>query len=83
MAPLSAKRLLFVCFSALAMALAVAGAVYAGMKVAGVGMSVHGFIALSLGAFFTLALSIGLFSLSFHSARHGHDAAVRTTDDPS
>ncbi len=39
----------------------------------GGGISGHGWFAFILGGVFTLALSIGLFLLTFHSARHGHD----------
>lgn len=44
----------------------------------GYGVSGHGWFAYILGGVFTLALSIGLFLLTFHSARHGHD----DIDDP-
>ncbi len=40
------------------------------------GMSPHGWIAYGIGAFFTLALSMGLFAISFHSSRNGHDEAA-------
>lgn len=39
----------------------------------GIGLTGHGWFAYILGGVFTLALSIGLFLLTFHSARHGHD----------
>ncbi len=39
----------------------------------GIGVTGHGWFAYILGGVFTLALSIGLFLLTFHSARHGHD----------
>lgn len=44
----------------------------------GIGMTGHGWFAYILGGVLTLALSIGLFLLTFHSARHGHD----DMDDP-
>ena len=39
----------------------------------GTGISGHGWFAYILGGVMTLALSMGLMMLSFHSARHGHD----------
>ncbi|MGB3625510.1 MAG: hypothetical protein WA989_06775 [Henriciella sp.] len=39
----------------------------------GVTMTMHGWIAYALGGIASLALSIGLFWLLFHSAREGHD----------
>ena len=36
-------------------------------------MSVHGWIALSLGTFLSLALGGGLMALAFYSARKGYD----------
>ena len=38
-----------------------------------VDISIHGFIALSLGAFFTLLLGGGLMWLAYFSSRHGYD----------
>ena len=48
-------------------------AVWAGIRVADVEVRLHGFIAIGLGAFFSLALSAGLFFLVFYSARKGYD----------
>ncbi len=39
----------------------------------GSAMSIHGWIALSLGTFLSLALGGGLMALVFHSARKGYD----------
>lgn len=39
----------------------------------GYGLSGHGWFAYIIGGVMTLALSVGLFLLTFHSARHGHD----------
>jgi hypothetical protein len=36
----------------------------------------HFVIAFALGATFSVLLSVGLFALSFHSARSGHDERV-------
>lgn len=52
---------------------AAAFAVRAWIALAGVEMSIHGWIALGLGAGLSLALGAGLMALSFHSHRHGHD----------
>lgn len=43
---------------------------------AGVTMSGHGWFALVLGTILTLGLTAGLFWLSFHSARSGHDDEI-------
>lgn len=42
-------------------------------------MSVHAWIAMGLGAGLTLAVSIGLFALTFYSSRSGHDDAIDRT----
>jgi hypothetical protein len=39
-------------------------------------MSVHGWIALGLGTFVSLALGGGLMALAFHSARKGYDDRI-------
>jgi hypothetical protein len=39
-------------------------------------MSMHGWIALGLGTFLSLALGGGLMTLVFHSARKGYDDRV-------
>jgi hypothetical protein len=39
-------------------------------------MSIHGWIALALGTFFSLALGGGLMALVFHSARKGYDDRI-------
>lgn len=48
----------------------------------GSAMSVHGWIALGLGTFLSLALGGGLMALVFHSANKGYDdrTTVETTD---
>lgn len=50
----------------------------------GAGLTGHGWIAYIAGGVLTLALSMGLMMLSFHSARHGHDEIepVRQDDQP-
>jgi heme/copper-type cytochrome/quinol oxidase subunit 2 len=39
-------------------------------------MSIHGWIALSLGIVFSLVIGLGLMALVFFSARRGYDDAV-------
>jgi hypothetical protein len=39
-------------------------------------MSIHGWIALGLGTFFSLAIGCGLMALMFYSSRSGYDDAV-------
>jgi hypothetical protein len=48
-------------------------------------MSIHGWIALSLGTFLSLALGGGLMALVFYSARRGYDDRVEldAPDDPA
>jgi drug/metabolite transporter (DMT)-like permease len=48
----------------------------------GEGVTGHGWAAYILGGVLTLGLSIGLFALSFYSARHGHDDAVPPHGEP-
>lgn len=36
-------------------------------------MSAHGYIAMALGIFLSLAVGIGLMALVFYSSRHGYD----------
>lgn len=45
-------------------------------------MSIHGWIALGLGTFFSLALGGGLMALVFHSARKGFDDRIEIDTDP-
>ena len=53
---------------------------------AGVEMSMHGWIALGLGTFFSLVVGCGLMALVFYSSRYGYDeprilqAKVRTQE---
>ncbi len=44
-------------------------------------VSLHGMIAYALGGLLTLGLSVGLFLLSFHSARSGADEAAAAAED--
>lgn len=44
-------------------------------------MSIHGFIALALGAFFTLLLGGGLMWLAYYSSRHGYDERTIHPED--
>jgi len=45
-------------------------------------MSVHGWIALGLGTFFSLALGGGLMTLVFYSARKGYDDRIDQDTPP-
>jgi hypothetical protein len=59
----------------LALAAMAAIAIWTGM--ADTTLGVHGWIALGLGVFFTLAIGGGLMALVFYSSRHGYDDANR------
>jgi hypothetical protein len=43
-------------------------------------MTVHGWIALAIGVFFSMAVGIGLMVLVFFSSRRGYDDRVRDYD---
>lgn len=47
----------------------------------GSGLSGHGWFAYVLGGALTLLLSVGLFLLTFFSARNGYDDVQRRDDD--
>ncbi len=51
-------------------------AVSAWTSTSGVVISKEGWIALSLGTFFSLVVGCGLITLVFYSSRHGYDGAV-------
>lgn len=78
------RRLVFVLIGlGLALVLVLAG-VAASWGSLGAGLSFHGWLAYALGGFVTLGLSVGLFLLSFHSARSGADeAAAEAGEDKS
>lgn len=44
-------------------------------------VSIHGYLALVLGAFFTFALTAGLMALVFYSSRHGFDDGAGAPED--
>lgn len=44
-------------------------------------MSIHGFIALAVGSFFTLLLGGGLMWLSYYSSKHGYDERTIHPED--
>jgi hypothetical protein len=44
-------------------------------------MSIHGWIALGLGTFFSLLVGGGLMSLVFYSARKGYDDRIDVDED--
>ena len=66
--------------AALAALVLVGAGVYLMWTDLGVSMSMHGWIAYGLGALASIALSVGLFWLLFHSARSGHDDIDRPED---
>ncbi|MGQ0532232.1 MAG: hypothetical protein ACT4OF_06020 [Caulobacteraceae bacterium] len=45
-------------------------------------MSVHGWVALGLGTFLSLAVGGGLMALVFYSARKGYDDRIEVDTDP-
>ena len=45
-------------------------------------MSIHGWIALSLGTFLSLAVGGGLMALVFYSARKGYDDRIEVETPP-
>jgi hypothetical protein len=67
-----------VLLSVLAALLVVTGvwAAYVWNASSDVPMSVHGWIALGLGTFFSLLIGCGLMALMFFSSRSGHDEAA-------
>ena len=46
-------------------------------------ISIHGFIALAIGSFFTLLLGGGLMWLAFYSSKHGYDERAGDPEDES
>lgn len=67
---LSQLILLMVLFSFLVFAIVWASMAWTSEDVT---MSIHGWIALSLGTFFSLLIGCGLMALMFYSSRSGHD----------
>lgn len=63
---------LFIILLVALLILAVAWAVYAWNSV-DVAMSVHGYVAMFLGIFFSLLVGCGLMALVFYSSRRGYD----------
>jgi hypothetical protein len=62
--------------------LGVVAVIYAVLHVGGPGsehMGFHGWFALALGAGVSIALSVGLFAVTFHSSRSGHDTRADGT----
>jgi heme/copper-type cytochrome/quinol oxidase subunit 2 len=43
-------------------------------------LSVHGWIALSLGVFFSIVIGCGLMALTFYSSRRGYDQPPEKSD---
>ncbi len=67
------QRVILLLIGAAVMFTAVAISLFLGIRAAGVEVSGHGYFAFALGTALTLALSVGLFTLVFHSARSAHD----------
>jgi SNF family Na+-dependent transporter len=44
-------------------------------------VSEHGYIAMALGIFFSLAIGLGLMTLVFYSSRAGYDEPARRVDE--
>lgn len=49
---------------------------------ADVQMSIHGYIALGLGVFFSLLIGFGLMALTFYSSRRGYDDLPQAKEKP-
>jgi len=47
----------------------------------GIDMTIHGYIAMGLGIFFTYAIGAALMTLLFFSNKHGHDDEVYSIHD--
>jgi hypothetical protein len=62
--------LLFICIAAVVWAVSVWNVT------SNIEMSIHGWIALGLGTFFSLLIGCGLMALMFYSSRSGHDEAA-------
>lgn len=69
----------FFLFVTLAGCLAAAGA-FVLVEWSEVDVSLHGYLAMALGVFFTILLGAGLMALVFYSNRAGHDVGFKTTD---
>jgi hypothetical protein len=46
-------------------------------------MSIHGWIAMTIGIVISLGLGAGLMALTFFSSRHGYDDRLPPPDEPS
>ncbi len=74
-------RVLLVAGGVLLLAAVIVLSAWVWMSTGPVAMSVHGWIALSLGVVLTLGLAVGLMALLFHSSRSGHDENVTQDDE--
>jgi hypothetical protein len=43
-------------------------------------MSIHGWVALGLGVFFSIVIGCGLMALMFYSSRYGYDERAQSTE---
>ena len=56
---------------------------YEGLTVdSGTPISIHGYIAMALGIFFSLVVGVGLMALVFYSSRAGYDEPPRQIGGP-
>jgi hypothetical protein len=66
-------------------AVLIAGVVYAAsawFTISGPPMPEAGYVAMTLGIVFSLAVGCGLMALLFYSSRHGYDEPSRPEDEP-
>jgi len=70
------KNVLIVGFLVLFLCAVLGWAIYAWIGVGDVQMSVHGYIAMTLGIVFSLLVGFGLMGLVFYSHRHGYDEPI-------
>ncbi|WPZ34839.1 hypothetical protein T8K17_01575 [Thalassobaculum sp. OXR-137] len=67
--------------SGVLIALVAVGAMWLWEGSGGQAMSIHGYLALGLGALFTFWLTAGLMALVFYSSRHGYDDEAGSGDE--
>lgn len=63
------------------LAVCAAGAFWAWHEIGQADISMHGWIAIGLGAGLTILVGVGLMTLLFFSRRHGYDDRAYHTDD--
>ena len=75
------KTALLLLFLLGVLGLVVGWTVWAWQQTAEVEMSVHGYVAMTLGIVFTLLVGCGLMALMFYSSRSGYDDRVSDLSD--